>query len=240
MVSAAKLRRAQERMMSSPARTRTARVAVLQSLASRAASSEDSHPLLAPGRRPAHIETVLVTRRATRVCADRRSTPVAIRTAESVLIDEKLRDRDISESTRDRQEGATTSSAFHAPWKVKHMVAEWADSLPRRASIPSTQEIAGRPDPAMYLDPARSTVIYLAYQRIQIGDPGQTDRASRLLPIVSSSIELDPSDGETALTDYIYEPSAKTQLLAALLPHYVEQIIFQALLESAAAEHARA
>ena len=53
-----------------------------------------------------------------------------------------------------------------------------------------------------------------------------------LLPI--QRVEL--AEGDTA-EDYIYEPSADA-LLKALLPHYVRHLIFQALLESAGAEHA--
>ena len=43
-------------------------------------------------------------------------------------------------------------------------------------------------------------------------------------------------DGEVQ-EDYLYEPDAES-LLAALLPHYIEIQVYQAMLESAAAEHA--
>jgi cytochrome c len=43
--------------------------------------------------------------------------------------------------------------------------------------------------------------------------------------------------GLAVADDYIYEPSAK-ELFAELLPHYVENQIFQGMLESVAAEHA--
>jgi F-type H+-transporting ATPase subunit gamma len=54
----------------------------------------------------------------------------------------------------------------------------------------------------------------------------------RLLPI--EPLEIGKSD---TIEDYIYEPDA-AQLFEKLLPHYVEQLVFQALLESVAAEHA--
>jgi len=54
----------------------------------------------------------------------------------------------------------------------------------------------------------------------------------RLLPI--EPLEVDEG-GSTE--DYIYEPDAQ-HLFGVLLPHYVEQVVFQALLESVAAEHA--
>ena len=44
-------------------------------------------------------------------------------------------------------------------------------------------------------------------------------------------------DGADPGDDYIYEPSAQ-EILRSLLPHYVKNQIFQAMLESAAAEHA--
>ena len=54
----------------------------------------------------------------------------------------------------------------------------------------------------------------------------------RLLPV--EGIELE--EGQVA-DDYLYEPSPD-KLFAALLPHYVEHLVFQGLLESVAAEHA--
>jgi F-type H+-transporting ATPase subunit gamma len=54
----------------------------------------------------------------------------------------------------------------------------------------------------------------------------------RLLPI--EPLEIDQSG---TAEDYIYEPDA-ARLFEQLLPHYVEQLVFQALLESVAAEHA--
>jgi len=54
----------------------------------------------------------------------------------------------------------------------------------------------------------------------------------RLLPIEP----LEVGEGGSA-EDYIYEPDAQ-HLFGVLLPHYVEQLVFQALIESVAAEHA--
>jgi len=46
-----------------------------------------------------------------------------------------------------------------------------------------------------------------------------------------------PLPKEQSATDYIFEQPAE-ELLATLLPRYVETVIYRALLESAAAEHA--
>jgi F-type H+-transporting ATPase subunit gamma len=58
-------------------------------------------------------------------------------------------------------------------------------------------------------------------------------------PVVQQLLPVEPAEFETGDVprDYIYEPSPQT-LFAALLPHYVENQVFHAMLESAAAEHA--
>ena len=63
----------------------------------------------------------------------------------------------------------------------------------------------------------------------------QVVRASRLLPLSAEAGK--PQAGKTAepATDYLYEPDPET-ILAWLLPRFVEFSVFRALLESAAAE----
>ena len=56
----------------------------------------------------------------------------------------------------------------------------------------------------------------------------------QLLPIATDT--FDTEEGGEDAGDYIYEPSAQA-LFAALIPHYVENQVFQAMIESAAAEH---
>ena len=58
-------------------------------------------------------------------------------------------------------------------------------------------------------------------------------------PVVQQLLPVEPAQlaaGESA-DEYLYEPSAE-KLFAQLLPHYVENQVFHAMLESAAAEHA--
>jgi F-type H+-transporting ATPase subunit gamma len=57
----------------------------------------------------------------------------------------------------------------------------------------------------------------------------QTPEVRQVLPIV-------PPEGGHAYTDYIFEPSP-TAVLQSLLPRYVEIQVYQALLESIASEH---
>jgi len=65
---------------------------------------------------------------------------------------------------------------------------------------------------------------------------GLTQRATarRFVPMVVEEVEEEP-EGPYPL--YIFEPSPE-EILAAMLPRYVETRVFQALLESAASEHA--
>ena len=63
----------------------------------------------------------------------------------------------------------------------------------------------------------------------------QIVRRERLLPISRSEAAL--TEAAATTTDYIYEPDPAT-ILAKLLPRHLEFAIFRILLESAAAEHA--
>jgi F-type H+-transporting ATPase subunit gamma len=63
----------------------------------------------------------------------------------------------------------------------------------------------------------------------------QTAVAKRFVPMVVEEVELPPD--QATLTQYLFEPEPDA-LLTALLPRYVETRVFDALLESAAAEHA--
>jgi len=65
----------------------------------------------------------------------------------------------------------------------------------------------------------------------------QIVRRDRILPISRSEAALAEAPAGGATTDYIYEPDPET-ILARLLPRYLEFVIFRMLLESAAAEHA--
>ena len=58
-------------------------------------------------------------------------------------------------------------------------------------------------------------------------------RASKMLPI----IDLDPAETQDYQQDYIYEPSEE-EILDILLPQYAESLIYGAILDAKAAEHA--
>jgi F-type H+-transporting ATPase subunit gamma len=57
-------------------------------------------------------------------------------------------------------------------------------------------------------------------------------------PVLKQLLPVEPPAGErTRLADFIYEPSAEA-VLNQLLPRYVETLVYQALLEAIASEHA--
>jgi F-type H+-transporting ATPase subunit gamma len=213
MVAAAKLRRAQERMLSArPYAERTRRV--LQALASKA--DAETHPLLSP-RGDQRIEAVVVT-------ADRGLcggfNAGAIRAAIQFFKDHPGRDisvNAIGKKGRDALRG-------------HKRVAEWVDVF-RHVEYSKAQEIAAGLM-KRYMD-SEVDRIFLVYNEFKSAIQA-TPVVKQLLPIATDA--FDAGDDGEASGDYIYEPSAQA-LFAALLPHYVENQVFQAMIESAAAEH---
>ena len=214
MVSAAKLRRAQERIMSArPYAHQT--LSVLQSLAARA--EQDSHPLLqARAGKKAHIILVAGDKG---LCGAFNSH--IIRSAEEYAR-ENLQDHEISITAV----GKKSYQYFERrTWEIKH---HWVDFF-RNVEFTHAEEIATAVS-ELFLS-GEVDRVFIAYNEFK--------SAIQAKPIVQPLLpiqRLEPAEGDTA-EDYIYEPSADA-LLKALLPHYVRHLIFQALLESAGAEHA--
>jgi F-type H+-transporting ATPase subunit gamma len=108
------------------------------------------------------------------------------------------------------------------------LVGEWPDVF-RRVEFQTAKEIsAGLID--RYVEDEMDQ-IHLVYNEFK--------SAIQAKPVVQQLLPVEPAEFETGDVprDYIYEPSPQT-LFAALLPHYVENQVFHAMLESAAAEHA--
>jgi len=213
MVSAAKLRRSQERMMSS--RPYTERIYhILQSVAARASS--ELNPLLQQ-RDDRRVEVVVLAGDKG-LCGSFNAG--SLRRAES-LIDE-MGSRDV------RITAIGKKGRDHFTRRGISLVDSWAEVL-RDLQYSLAAEIAGKLI-GRFLDNEVDS-IHLVFNRFKSAIQAEPT-VLRLLPI-----ELEPLDPSAGGEDYIYEPGPE-QLLASLLPHYVEQIIFQALLESVAAEHA--
>jgi F-type H+-transporting ATPase subunit gamma len=214
MVSAAKLRRAQDRVLSARPYAAMFR-AVLADLAGAAAADEEvsSHPLLA--RRPEErILLVLIT--ADRGLAGAFNTnllkgALAFMAEHSGAAVEMMtlgrKGRDFFRKRQVRLAG-------------EHLGLTRQVQYSDAAAI--GQDLAGR------FERAEVDAVYLLYNEFK-SLMAQRLTVSRVLPV-------EAPEGAAGL-DYIYEQPPR-QLLAALLPRYVEIAVYQALLESAAAEHA--
>jgi F-type H+-transporting ATPase subunit gamma len=213
LVSAAKLRRAQQRILQArPFGKRL--LALLRSVSAK--TDPELHPLLE--RRPTERIDVIVLTGDKGMCGAfnanilRRAEALAEehRGAELRMIAVGKRGRDFFTRAR------------------RPLVANWVD-LFRDVQFAQAAEIAAL---LMKRYVERETDrVYLVYNAFKSAlQPEPTTLA--LLPIEPPAA-ADASQSE----DYIYEPPAE-QLLASLLPHYVELLVFQALLESVAAEHA--
>jgi len=212
MVSAAKLRRAQERVIN--ARPYANKILdVLNSLVTR--SESKSHPLLEE-RGDQHIQLVVVT-------ADKGlcgAFNANIIKAAQAFIDEK-RDRQLTLNCVGRK-GRDFFRRRSAP------IAHEFVNIFHRLEYSNAKEIAGKlmqEFAAKELD-----AIYLVYNEFK-SVIQQRIVVERLLPI--QRLE---AASEKTLIDYIYE-QPPGEIFSSLIPKYVEIQVYRALLESAAAEH---
>ena len=213
MVSAAKLRRAQERIVRARPYSRRMQE-VLRSLASRA--NPEAHPLLKV-RSDRHVEVVIVSADKG-LCGSFNSN--IYKTASGFL--ESLEDREITVHTIGKK-GRDYFRRRRYP-----VQREWTDVF-RDLDYPLAAEIA-RDLLDRYAD-EQVDAVYLVYNEFK--------SAIQQRPVVERMLPIEPMDsrpGEEA-EDYIYEPDPQA-LFAAILPHYVEVQVYRALLESSAAEHA--
>jgi F-type H+-transporting ATPase subunit gamma len=213
LVSAAKLRRAQQRILQArPFARRT--LQLLRSVSARA--NPELHPLLEE-RGARRIDVVVLTGDKGLCGAFNASI---LRRAEGLLEDHHGSEvRALAVGKRGRDYFTRSRRA---------LVAQWIDVF-RDVQFPLAAQIAAS---LMKRYTERETDrIYLVYNAFKSAlQPEPT--TLQLLPV-----EPLPADDSAQLQDYLYEP-APQELLETLLPHYVEVLVFQALLESVAAEHA--
>jgi len=213
LVSASKLRRAQERIL----RSRSYAHKVVQVLSSVAARmSAEGHPLLEE-RGDRRVWIVVLTgdkglcgsfnasilRRALQLAREHAG-------AELSFVTVGKRGRDYLRRFGHRVE------------------REWADVF-RSVDFPLAAEISQTLIEAYTAQ--RVDRIYLVYNEFKSAIQARPT-TQRLLPVEPRAVP----PGEIG-EEYLYEPGAR-ELLDSLLPHYVEQSVFQGLLESVAAEHA--
>lgn len=214
LVSASKLRRAQERMMSS--RPYSAKLnQVLASLASRA--NPEKHPLLQV-RGDQNIELMVVTADKG-LCGGFNSN--LIKGALHFLDERKNFNLSLH---------LVGKKGYDYFRKRNFQISSHYLNVSRKVEFKDAKEIAGNAMKS-YLE-GNLDAIYIVYNEFK-STLQQRVVVKRLLPI-----ELLPEQtAETVSLDYIYEPSAQ-QIFDRLLPLYFEFQVFQALLESAAAEQA--
>jgi F-type H+-transporting ATPase subunit gamma len=217
MVSASKLRRAQERIVNARPFAQKM-LTVLNSLAARVDPS--AHPLLAAPAASAAGRTLLIVITADKgLCGSFNTNVIKAAnaftqesTAREVamgLIGRKGRDYFRRRGFDVRYEDVGLFSAL----KLSH-----AQAIAARAIEEFT---AGR-----------VSSVYLVYNEFK-SVMNQRVVVERLLPIA----KLEDGPGTEAGIDYLYEPSPEV-IIGELLPKHVESQIYRALLESAAAEHA--
>ena len=222
MVSAAKLRRAQEEIEA--ARPYAEKMlGLITSLASKA--SPDSHPLLST-RAGNKVGIVLITSDRG-LCGGFNST--LIRTVERLI-----------------------SEKSGSEVRLYLMGRRASDHFKRRAMdvLKSGPLAKARPDYPMAAEAAADLTgaylaeeldeVYLVYSEFKSA-LSQTPVVQQLLPVPAGGGEgagEEAAAGEEAGGggEYLYEPS-EGAVLASLLPKYVEVQLFRALLESAASEH---
>jgi F-type H+-transporting ATPase subunit gamma len=216
MVSAAKMRRATDRIVAARPFSHNMQQ-VLKSLATRA--DLESHPLLAVTGTE-KMEVLLVTGDKG-LCGSFNSN--INKTAERFIQAEQEKgDRTVTVHTVGKRGREYFSRRGH------DIHRDWVEVL-RSVEYSTAKEIAG--DMITRYVSGELDAIYLVYNEFKSAIT-QSPVVEKLLPI--DPIELD--EGQTA-EDYIYEPSAEA-LLESLLTRYVEVQVFTALLESVAAEHA--
>ena len=215
MVSAAKLRRAQERIFSARPYARQLD-AVLQSLASRA--NPELHPLLEV-RPEERIELIVVT--SDRGLCGSFNTNI-LKTGVAFLREQEGKALVLQAVGRKGRDFFRRRR-----WTIRR---EWADVL-RNVEFTLAHEI-GEEVSARYTA-GEVDAVYLVYNEFKSA-VAQRPVVERLLPISKAEVEEGP---KTTIEDYIYEPDPQS-LFLRLLPHHVDMQIYRGLLESQAAEHA--
>jgi F-type H+-transporting ATPase subunit gamma len=213
LVSAAKLRRAQDRMMG--ARPYAAKMTELVATLVRGLG-EDKHPLLVHRDGGRKLYVVLA---ADKGLAGAFNANVMRRALETL--------RASGEGTALVAVGRKTRDFFRRrAWKIRADRIGFLDRLPFEEVRALARELT-----AAFLDDEVDEVwlVYNQFRSVAV----QRVVVERLLPIEPPE---GAGAGEGPGVDYLYEPDPVT-ILGALLPRHVEIQLYHALLESAAGEH---
>lgn len=217
MVSAAKLRRAQESVENArPYAHKMQRL--LSEIALRTElAGEPPHPLL-EHREPRKVELVVMTSDRG-LCGGFNSN--ITRRAERFMWEEAEQHHEIQLSTMGRK--GTEHFRRHGH-ELRHFYNGIFDDLRYKQAADIAQELAS------YYIEEELDAVYLLYNEFKSAI-NQTVTIKQLLPIAPM-----PVDTSAAVIDFKYEPN-QHDLLDGLLPRYLATELYQALLESSASEH---
>lgn len=212
MVAAAKLRRAQE--AAEAARPYSEKLAELFAAVVADLEAAD-HPLLAR-RDEARVELVVVTSDRG-LCGGYNAN--LLRKAEAFVRERRDKQIVITVVGRKALEAYRRRAATVVGERTEVMTHPVMDSARAIATAVSERFAEGTTD-----------AVYVVYSRFRSA-VSQVPTVVQLLPVTRP-----PTVDPARQVDYIFEPE-RPELLAALLPRYVETLLKQALLESIASEH---
>src|SRR5579862_2939450 len=215
-VAAARLRRAQEKAFSARPYAR-ALARVVHSVALRV--PESVHPLLC--RRPEERVLLIVVSGERGLCGAFNAN--VIRRALEFLRGRPQQTTEVVALGRKSRDALRKQ-----PWKI---VAEHVD-ITTRAEFNRAAEIAH--DVTELYDKGEVDAVYVVFNEFK-SVMTQTLTLQKLLPIDAPPPGAEAAEG--VAVDYLYEQPAP-ELLARLLPRFVEVQLYRALAESAASEHA--
>ena len=211
MVAAAKLRRAQARMLA--ARPYAAGLeTVLHSVASRVEA--DRHPLLGE---PDENKVLLIVISSDKGLAGAFNANV-LKATQRLVAERHWSEVEVLPIGRKAADFFKRRELTIRPLQLNVLQALSIETARELAASISEDFVSGKLD-----------AVYLVFSEF-VSVISQSVKAERLLPI-----QREVQDPSTPEIDYLYEPSPE-QILAQLLPKYIEFQLYRALLESAAAE----
>lgn len=215
MVSAAKLRRAQDAAES--ARPYAEKLGdLLANVGSRVGG--DAHPLLRDGSDgPVHL-IVLTSDRG--LCGGYNTN--VLKKVEAFLAEDVAKDATVVCCGRRGHD--------HLKSRIGDQIVEAHVNRPDGLDLTLAREVTA--DATSRFLNGSAGAVYLAYAQFQSAMV-QVPTISRLLPV---SAEADGEEPGEVGADYLYEPDPAS-LLGSLLSRYVETQVFQAMLEATASEH---
>jgi F-type H+-transporting ATPase subunit gamma len=217
MVSAAKLQRAQDRLLTS--RPYSSKLAeVIGDLALRA--DPQRHPLLQRREGPNTLAVVITTDRG--LCGAFNSN--ALRAATSLMAQHPEWQTSLVVVGRKGRDFFRRRPQFQV--KSQHV-----DVFGRQVSFGVAQDIAKE------LVEAYTAAAHTVDRVVLVGNTFVSALRQQPVTYTLLPIPLPPSPPDAVIFDYLYEPSVDG-ILRELLPRYVEVLVYRALLETAAAEHA--